>query len=78
VREDQQRVIDDTPIRTIQRITDAPPIMQARYSMAKRALKRTQCIHQRRTQANTPGGVPMITHIKPIPAIMAEQLAQRI
>jgi hypothetical protein len=69
VREEQQRVIDDTPILTIPRITDAPPIMQARNPTAKRALKNTPCIHRHQTRANTPGGVPSITRINPIPHI---------
>ena len=78
VREEQQRVINDTPIRTIPRITNAPPIMQARNPMAKRALKSTKRIHQRQMQANTPGSVPMTTQTNPIPAIGAEQPARCI
>jgi hypothetical protein len=34
VREEEQKVIDRAPILTIPRITDAPPIMQARNSTA--------------------------------------------
>jgi hypothetical protein len=43
--ERQQRVIDDTPITTIQRITDAPPIMTSRNPTAKRHLKNTLQMH---------------------------------
>ncbi len=51
VREEEQRVINDTPILTIPRITNAPPIMQARNRTAKRALKNTPRIHWRKTRA---------------------------
>ena len=69
VREEEQRVINDTPILTIPRITNAPPIMQARNPTAKRALKNMPCIHWQKTRANTPGRVPMIPLIHPIPNI---------
>ncbi len=69
VREEQQRVIDDTLILTIPRITNAPPIMQARNPTAKRALKNMSRIHRRQTRANTLGGVPSIAIINPIPHI---------
>jgi hypothetical protein len=39
VREEEQRVIDETPILTVLRITDAPPTMQAQNPTAKRVLK---------------------------------------
>jgi hypothetical protein len=38
VREEEQRVIDDTPILTIPRITNAPPIMQA-HNHCKKGLE---------------------------------------
>jgi hypothetical protein len=60
-QERQQRVIDDTPIITIPRITDAQPIMQSRNPTAKRNLKQTPRIHRRQTRNNTPGAVPPIT-----------------
>jgi hypothetical protein len=60
-RETQQRVLDNTPILTIPRITDAPPIMQSRNPTAKRRLKENPRIHRRVTRNNTPGGLPMIT-----------------
>ena len=69
VREEEQRVIDNTPILTFPRITNAPPIMQARNPAAKRALKNTPRIHWQKMRGNTPGGVPMIARIYPIPNI---------
>jgi hypothetical protein len=62
VREEQQRVIDETPILTIPRITNAPPIMHAHNPMSKRALKNTPQIHRRVTRNNMPGGVTMINN----------------
>jgi hypothetical protein len=44
-QEQQQRVIDDTPICTIPRITIAPPIMHLRNPAAKRNLKHALQIH---------------------------------
>jgi hypothetical protein len=67
VREEEQKVIDETPILTIPEITDALPIMQARNPTAKRVLKSTPRIHRRLTQNNTPGGVPLIRRVHPIP-----------
>jgi hypothetical protein len=46
-RENQQRVLDNTPILTIPRITDAPAIMQSRNPTAKRMLKETPRLHHR-------------------------------
>jgi hypothetical protein len=63
-REDEQRVIDNTPIITIPRITTAEPILQSRNPTAKRALKNTPRIHGRVTRNNTPGAVPMFTRAK--------------
>ncbi len=60
-RENQQRVIDNTPILTIPCITDAPAIMQSRNPTAKRMLKNNPRIHRRMTRNNTPGGLPLIT-----------------
>jgi hypothetical protein len=60
-RENQQRMIDNTPILTIPRITDAPAIMQSRNPTAKRMLKNNPRIHHHVTQNNTPGGLPLIT-----------------
>ncbi len=61
MREQEQRVIDDTPILTIPCITNAPAIMQSRNPTAKRALKTTPRIHRRETRNNTPGPLPLIT-----------------
>jgi hypothetical protein len=55
IREAKQGVIDDEPIVTIPRITDAPSIMEARNPTAKRALKATPRVHQRITRNNKPG-----------------------
>ena len=41
VREEQQRVIDETPILTIPQITAAPPILNVRNLTAKQVLKTT-------------------------------------
>jgi hypothetical protein len=54
-RENQQRVIDNTPILTIPGITDAPAIMQSRNPTAKRMLKNNPRIHHRVTQTILPG-----------------------
>jgi hypothetical protein len=67
VREEQQRVIDETPILTIPRITNAPPIMQVCNPTSKRALKNTPQIYRQVTKNNTPGGVPMINDNNTIP-----------
>jgi hypothetical protein len=58
-REEEQRVIDDTPILTIPRITEAPGIMQSHNPMAKRTLKNTPRLHQRVTRNNTLGIMPV-------------------
>ncbi len=61
MREQEQRVIDDTPILTIPRITNVPAIIQSRNPMAKQALKTMPRIHRRDTRNNTPGALPLIT-----------------
>jgi hypothetical protein len=45
VRMEQQRVIDDSPILTVPRLTDAPGIMESRNPTTKRALKDTPRLH---------------------------------
>ena len=60
-RENQQRVLDNTPILTIPRITDMPAIMQSRNPTAKRRLRDNPRIHRRVTRNNTPNGLPLIT-----------------
>ena len=57
VREEQQRVIDASPILPVPRITDAPGIMESRTPTAKRALKDTPRLHRRVTRNNIPGVV---------------------
>ncbi len=66
VREEEQRVINNTPILTIPRITDVPNIMQSRNPTAKRALKKTVRPHRRVTRNSTPGIVPVPTLIEPV------------
>jgi hypothetical protein len=60
VSAEQHRVIDDTPIITLQHIMDAPAIMASHNPMAKWAVKTTPQVHQHVTRNNTPGGVPLI------------------
>ena len=55
----EQRVIDDIPILRIPCITEVPDIMQSRNPMAKNMLKNTPRLHQRVTQNNTPGIMPV-------------------
>ena len=67
VREREQRVIDDSPILTIPRITDAPKIMHSRNPTAKRTLKVTPRVHRRVTRNNTPGVIA--TPVIPAPYV---------
>jgi hypothetical protein len=55
VRKAEQRVINDSPIITIPRITDAPDIIKACNPTTKRKLNETPCIHRRVMRNNTPG-----------------------
>ncbi len=73
VREEEQTVVDDTPIITIPRITNAPPIMQACNPTSKRALKSAPRIHMRATRNSTPGALPPINRVHPIPNTDAPQ-----
>jgi hypothetical protein len=57
VRKVEQRVIDDSPIITIPKITDAPGIIEAQNPTAKRKLNETPCVHRRVRRNNTPGFV---------------------
>jgi len=59
-RERQQRIIDDTPIITLPRITNAEPIMESRNPTSKRVLKQTPRSHRRVTRNNKPGEVAPI------------------
>ena len=67
MREEEQRVIGNTPIITLPCITDTPPIMQARNPTSKRALKSTPRIHKRVTRNNRLGKFPEINRVHPIP-----------
>ncbi len=64
VRMQQQRVIEETPILTAPRITNAPPIMKLHNPTAKQPLKNTPHLHQRSIRNNTPGVVPGIQHVQ--------------
>jgi hypothetical protein len=46
VSAEQQRLINDTPIITLQCITDVPAIMKSQNLMATRAVKTTPLVHQ--------------------------------
>jgi hypothetical protein len=60
VSAEQQKVINSTPIITLQCITNVPAIMKSRNPMAKQAVKTTPLVHRQVTRNNTPGGVPLI------------------
>jgi hypothetical protein len=66
-REAKQRVIDDSPIITIPRLTDAPPVMITRNPTAKRILRNTPRLHRRITRNNTPGILPVQNMVPPTP-----------
>ena len=44
-REEEQRVINESPIITLRRLTDAPPIKLTRNQEAKRNLRKTPRLH---------------------------------
>ena len=56
-------MINETPITTITRITDAP-LSCNHGPTAKRHLKNTPQTHRPQTRNNTPGAVPVITRIE--------------
>jgi hypothetical protein len=68
----QQRTIDDAPIITIPRITEALGIMKSCNPMAKRTLKTTPRLHQCVTRNNTLGIVPItpVVPTMPQPAVV--------
>jgi hypothetical protein len=66
-RKEEQRVIDNTPILTMQCITEAPAIMQSRNPMAKLSLKNTPCLHRQITRNNTLGIIPVPTLLPTVP-----------
>ncbi len=55
----EQRVIDDSPIITILRITDAAAMIESWNPTAKRALKTMPCLHRQVMHSNTPGIMPI-------------------
>jgi len=68
-REEEQRVIDESPILTLPRITDAPPIILTRNPTAQRNLRTTPRLHRCVTRNNLPGVSTQATIIEPIPVI---------
>jgi hypothetical protein len=69
--EAEQRVIDDSPIITIPRITDAPPVMLMRNPTAKWTLQTTPRLHRCVTRNNTPSILPVPNVITPMPTLNA-------
>ncbi len=67
VREEEQNVIEETPILTIPQIMDTLPIMQAQNAIMKQVLKNTPWLHQWLTLNNTPGGITLIRRVHLIP-----------
>jgi hypothetical protein len=55
---EEQKVIDETPIITIPRITDLPPIVTSNNPTAKKKLKGTKHLHRQVTWNNTTGIMP--------------------
>ncbi len=70
-RETEQSVIDDSPIITIPRITDAPPVMLTCNPTTKQTLQTTPRLHGHVTCNNTPGILPVPNVIRPTPTITA-------
>ena len=68
-REAEQRVIDESPIVTVPRITDAPPIQLTRNPTAKQDLRKMPRLHRRATRNNSPGITTPNTTIAPVPAV---------
>ncbi len=59
-QEAEQRVINDSPILTIEHITNAPGIMELRNPTAKQVLKITPHTHRCLTRNNRPGIMPAV------------------
>ena len=76
-REEIQRVIDEAPILTIPRITDAPSIIDARNPTTKRALKSTPRLHRRTTRNNKPGIVPVDDVLPPPNSVVPPRRSTR-
>jgi hypothetical protein len=67
--EGQQRVSptpEVTPAESLQRMSNALPIMNAPNPTTRRALKSTKRVHLRLTHNNVPGTVPTITCTQPL------------
>ncbi len=71
-REEEQKVIDKSPIITLPRLTDALPIKLTRNPTAKRDLRKTPCLHRCVTRNNLLGVTRPATTIEPIPEIPAQ------
>jgi hypothetical protein len=54
------------PAPSLQRMSNAPPIMRAPNPTMRRVLKSTKRVHQRITRNNVPGSVPAITRTQPL------------
>jgi hypothetical protein len=59
---DKKRVINNTPIPTLQKISNALAIMALRNPTVKRSLKVTPHVHQQLTYNNTPVGGGALDH----------------
>jgi hypothetical protein len=68
-RKAEQRVIDDLPISTIPRITDAPPVMLTRNPTTKRTLQTMPQLRRHVTRNNTPGILLVPNVITPTPML---------
>jgi hypothetical protein len=77
VNAEQQRVIDDTPIITLDCITNTPAIMRSRNPTAKRNITTTPVVHCCVTRNNTPGGVPLIKQTL-LPTVAADDVTQAV
>lgn len=75
IRVNEQRVIDDEPILTIPRITDALGIMTSRNPTAKQMLKETPRVQRRTTRNDTLGIVA--TPVAPAPYVPIPDGAQQ-
>jgi hypothetical protein len=75
-REAEQRVIEASPIITIPRLTDAPPVMITRNPTTKCILRNTPRLHYRITRNNTPGILPVPNMLPPTPTLMTPAARQ--
>ena len=74
--EEEQRVINESPIITLPHLTDAPPIILTRNPTAKQYLQTTPRIHHRVMRNNLPGVSRPATVIEPIMVIPAHPQRQ--